>query len=66
MDESHPVPKFLRPKDVKARYGISVATIYRWLNDEKISGISQHGITLISTESVEAHLKTWRPRGKGK
>ncbi len=56
----------MRPKDVTIAYRISIATVYRWLKAEKISGIGKDGITLISTESVEAYLKTWRPRGKEK
>lgn len=63
-DPSHPSPRDLRPKDVVARYRISIATVYRLLKAEKISGISKDGITLVEVELLEAYLRTWKPRGK--
>jgi hypothetical protein len=38
--------------------------VYRWLKAEKISGISKDGTTLVEVESLEAYLRTWKPRGK--
>ena len=62
-DPSHPSPKYLRPKDVVARYRISIATVYRLLKAEKISGISKDGITLVEVEiagSLSADLEAAR------
>jgi hypothetical protein len=65
-DAPNPSPKYLRPNDVIARYRISIATVYRWLHDEKLGGISKDGITLVEVESLEAYLRTWKPDGKVK
>ena len=56
-------PAYLRPKHVKLRYGVSVATVYRWLKQGRITGIHKNGITLISVASLERYLATWTPKG---
>ena len=56
-------PKYLRPKAVALRYSMSVPTVYRWLADGKIAGVTKPGMTLISVESVEQYLATWEQRG---
>jgi predicted site-specific integrase-resolvase len=53
---------YLRPKDVKARFRISEATIYRWIRAKKVEAIHKDGITLILVASLEAYLATWKRR----
>ena len=57
------MPKYLRPKAVAERYSMSVPTLYRWLADGKIAGVTKPGMTLISVESVEQYLATWKQQG---
>ena len=59
-----PAKLYLRPRQIKERYGISIPTIHRWLSEGKIEGISNGHITLIDVESLEKFLSTWRKRGK--
>jgi Helix-turn-helix domain len=54
--------EYLRPKDVKVRYRVSQATIYRWIRAKKVEAIHKDGITLILVASLEAYLATWKRR----
>lgn len=58
--------EYLRPKDVKARFRISEATIYRWIGAKKVEAIHKDGITLIVVASLDRYLATWRRRSTWK
>lgn len=56
-----PKPIYLRPRQVKDSYGVSVPTIYRWLSRGYIGGIAKPGM-LVEVASLEAYLATWKRR----
>jgi predicted site-specific integrase-resolvase len=62
MESATTQPKYLRPRRVAEQYGISIATVYRWIRDKKIDGVSKADVTLVLVESVEQYLSTWRRR----
>jgi predicted site-specific integrase-resolvase len=59
-----PAKLYLRVKQIKERTGISIATLYRWLNDGKFEAITNDSdtITLIDWESFEKYLATWKKK----
>lgn len=57
---SDPVPLLMRPRDIAKHFGISLATIYRWLKAGLLENVKVGKSNYIMVASVHAHIDRLR------